>query len=261
LTEDDLAILDPQRTNFGQTYAAVYRGYGSLYGGVISPTIPITSPVDPSPVATTSIGYTYPASATFIIQVGAGGPVGTSTFQWLRSGQSSFQPLQPTSSNAITLSDGVQIYWPPATYIAGDTFIINCTSMVSASSILYELWPTPSYSGYLYPYIYVARESALTQQQPQLPPLIANRGEVLLEAALQKCAEFPGQDAEHLNPYHDLKQAVYHQTRLDRMMEDLMRNDEEVGVSLIKYEIYPYAPAPWMDGCWQQTHAPFLGQY
>jgi len=258
LTENDLAILDPQRTNFGQTYAAVYRGYSNNYGGLVGSTLSVTSPTDPAPISTTTLGYSFPANATYIIQVVTGGAVGTATFKWMRSGQTAFSLQQPTTSYPYDLSDGVQVYWPTANYVSGDLFVINCTSQVSQGSILYELWPTPSYSGYLYPYIYVAREYALTTQQPALPPLIANRGEVILEGALQKCAEFPGQDSEHLNPYHDLKQAMYHAKRLEDMMVDLMRNDEEVGVSLIDYEIYPYAPAPWQTGEWQQTHSPFL---
>jgi hypothetical protein len=154
--------------------------------------------------------------------------------------------------------DGVQIYWPNATYVSGDLFVINAVSSTTSGQILYELWPAPSFSGYLYPYIYVAKESDLTTAAPTLPPLIANRGEVLLEAALQKCAEFPGQDSDHPNIYYNLKQALYHQSRLNDMMVDLERNDEEVGVSLIDYEIYPYSPAPWLTGEWQQTHAPYL---
>jgi hypothetical protein len=76
--------------------------------------------------------------------------------------------------------------------------------------------------------------------------------------ALEKCAEYPGSDAEHPNIYHDLRQAKYHHDKVTDMLIDLERNDEEVGVSLIDYQTYPYAPAPWLDGQWQQTHAPFL---
>jgi hypothetical protein len=258
LTENDLAILDPQRTNFGQTYAAVYRGYSPIYGGYISPVIPVTSPTDPAPVSTTTTGFTYVSSVTYIIQVATGGAVGTATYNWMRAGQTSFTGPLVTSYSSQDLMDGVQIYWPSATYVSGDLFVINAVSSVTSGQILYELWPAPSFSGYLYPYIYVAKESDLTIAAPTLPPLIANRGEVLLEAALQKCAEWPGADSDHPNVYYNLKQALYHQSRLNDMMVDLERNDEEVGVSLIDYEIYPYAPAPWLTGEWQQTHAPYL---
>lgn len=258
LTQADLAMLDPQRTNFGQTNAVVFKDYTPQYGGTIYPVINVTSPSNPAPISTTDTGFTYVANASYIIQVVTGGGVGFSTYQWLRSGQSTFQSPVPTHADAQTLADGVQIYWPDETFVAGDLFIINCLSQVIQSTPRYELWPAPTYSGYLYPYIYIAKEYDLTAEQPSLPPFIANRGEVILEMALQKCAEFPGASMENPNIYHDLKQAVYHANKVRDMMIDLERNDEEVGVTNIDFQAYPYAPSPWMDGQWQQTHAPYL---
>jgi hypothetical protein len=76
--------------------------------------------------------------------------------------------------------------------------------------------------------------------------------------ALQKCAEFPGQDAESINIYHDLRQAAYHGEKVRQMLIDLERNDEEVGVSNIDYQMYPFYSAPWSTGEWMQHHSPFL---
>ena len=259
VTEGDLAMLDPQRTNFGQTYSAVFRGYTDNYGGTIGPVLPVSNPLSNSPVSTTATGYSYVTNATYIIQVVGGGTVGTATFKWLRSGQIAFTAPVATTLAPQDLSDGVQIYWPAVVnYTAGDLYVINCVSQVGQGSPFYELWPAPTYSQYLYPYIYTAKEYDISNDQPTLPPLIANRGDVILEAALQKCAEFPGKDMEHINIYHDLRQAAYHAAKLKEMMVDLQRNDEEVGVSLIDYESYPFAPAPWDTGQWQQTHAPYL---
>lgn len=259
VTEADLAIMDPQRTNFGQTYAVAFKDYSPTYGGVIGPVVPVTSPTDPAPISTTSVGFTYVANATYILQVVGGGVSGTATFQWMRAGQTAFQPVMITADTAQDLMDGVQVYWPDGvTYIANDIFIINCVSQIQAGVPRYELWPAPTFSGYLYPYIYISKESSLTVQQPQLPPFVANRGEVLLEMALQKCAEFPGADADHRNIYYDLRQAKYHGDKVRDMLIDLERNDEEVGVTNVDYQMYPYAPSPWMDGQWQQTHSPFL---
>jgi len=259
LTESDLAMMDPQRTNFSQTYAVVFRDYTSQFLGVVGPAVPVTSPSDPAPISTTATGFTFIANATYIVQVVVGGVSGTATFQWMIAGQTAFQPVQATSDQPVDLSNGVQIYWPDnVNYVSGDLFIINCTAQVSQAVPRYELWPGPSYSTYLYPYIYIAKEYDLTDLQPQLPPFIANRGEVILELGLSKCAEFPGADADHMNIYHDLRQADYHRRKFDNMMVDLERNDEEIGVTKIDYQLYPYAPAPWMDGQWQQTHSPFL---
>lgn len=259
LTEDDLALMDPQRTNFGQTYAIAFRDYTPQYGGVIGPVIPVTNRIDPAPISTTATGFTYVANASYIVQVVNSGVSGAATFQWMRAGQTAFQLPTVTSDQPQDLSDGVQIYWPDGVnYVSGDLFIINCVSQVSQSTPRYELWPAPTFNGYLYPYIYIAKETDLTVQQPTLPPFIANRGEVLLEMALEKCAEFPGADSEHLNIYHDLKQAAYHRAKVTDMLIDLERNDEEVGVTNVDYQMFPMYPAPWYTGQWQQTHAPFL---
>jgi len=259
LTEADLAMMDPQRTNFGQTYAVVYKDFSSQFGGVIGPVIPVTNTVDPAPISTTSTGFTYVSNATYIVQVVGSGISGVATYKWMRAGQTAFQPTVLTSDQPVDLMDGVQIYWPDlVSYVGGDLFVINCQSQVTAGVPRYELWPAPSFSGYLYPYIYIAKEYGLTQAQPQLPPFIANRGEVILENALAKCAEFPGSDTDHINIYHDLRQAKWHSDKYKDMLIDLQRNDEEVGVTNIDYELYPMAPSPWLDGQWQQTHAPFL---
>jgi hypothetical protein len=258
MTENDLALVDPQRANTGQTYSVAYLDFTPQYGGTIGPVIPVGA-VGPAPISTTTVGYNYVSNATYIIQVVGGGIAGVATFKWMRAGQTAFSLPALTSDSAQDLMDGVQIYWPDAvTYIANDLFIINAQSNVISSGPRFELWPGPTFTGYLYPYIYLAKEYDLTAQQPQLPPFVANRGEVLLEMALAACARYPGADADHPNPYYSLALATMHETRYEKMMVDLERNDEEVGVTNIDYQSYPFYPSPWLDGSWQQTHAPFL---
>ena len=258
LTENELAVLDPQRTNQGQTYAVALRDFIGQAGGVIGPVIPVTSPTDPAPISTTSTGFSYPANATYIVQVVIGGASGTATFQWLRAGQTSFQPAQLTSSDAQDLADGVQIYWPDSvSYVSGDLFIINCQSVLAGGVPRFELWPAPTFANYLYPYQYFAHEYDLTPTAPALPPPIANRGEVLLELALEKCATFPGPDSEHRNPYFDLKLSQVHALKAESMLIDLINTDENIGIDSVSYQTWPFA-GPWGDGSWIQRHAPFL---
>lgn len=258
VTESDLAVMDPQRTNQGQTYACVFRDYNQLFGGSIGPVLPVAA-VGAAPISTTSTGFSYVSNATYIIQVVLGGVSGTATFQWMRSGQTAFQPTQTTSDLAQDLMDGVQIYWPDsATYVANDLFVINAQSVVTQSGPRYELWPGPTFSGYLYPYQYLVKEYDLTVDAPSLPPFVANRGEVLIEMALAKCATFPGSDMDHPNPYFNLNLSQLHYGRAMDLIEDMERNDQEVGQSRVDYQQYPMSPSPWLDGSWQQTHAPFL---
>ncbi len=258
-TQEELSIWDPQRASFGQPVALVFRDYLGSFGGTVGPVIPVTSPTDPAPVSTTSTGFTYPANATYIIQVVGGGISGTATFKWMRAGQTAFQPTQATSDQAIFLADGVYIYWPDVvTYVANDLFVINCVASMTPGVPRYEMWYPPTFSGYIYPTIYVAKESDLTVQNPALPPFIANRGEVLLELALEKCATYPGPDSEHSNPYFDLRLARMHETKALDMLVDLSANDKNVGIYGLDYSTYPYSLGPWYDGAYEQRHAPFL---
>lgn len=259
VTEEELALMDPQRTNQGQTYAAAFRDFSSNYGGIIGPVIGVSSPSDPTPISTTTLGYSYPADASYIVQVVTPGISGTATFQWLRAGQTSFTGPIITSDQPQDLSDGVQVYWPDVvSFVAGDLFVINCQALITQGVPRYELWPAPTFNGYLYPYIYFAKESDMTPQNPTLPPPVANRGELILELALEKCATFPGPSIDMPNPYFNLQLANYHRERADQMLVEFENNDQNIGISNITYNDFPYA-GPWADGRWQQSHAPFLG--
>lgn len=256
ITESELGLMDSQRTTMGQTYAVVFKDYTPIYGGSIGQPIPVAA-TGPGPVTASTTGYSYPANTTYIIQVLTSDVSGAATFQWMRAGQLGFTGPVVTSDQLTDLMDGVQVYWPDGiTYNAGDLFIVNTIASVMTGGMRYELWPAPTFPNYLYPYMYIARESDLTVQQPSLPPPVSQRGEVLLEMALASCARFPGSDAEHENIYFNLALAGMHETRVASMMVDFERNDEEVGVTNISYESLPWAPAPWLDGSWQQRHAP-----
>lgn len=259
VTQAELAVLDPQRTYTGQTYNTAFRDYTPNFGGVIGPVIPVAA-TGAAPISTTSYGYNYVANATYIIQVTGTGDSGVATFQWMRSGQTAFVTGIVTSTDAQDLQDGVQVYWPSGTtYNSGDLFVINCTSQMTSGTPRYELWPTPTISNYLYPYQYTKKEYDLTEAQPQLPPFVANRGEVLLEMAMAACARYPGPNLDHPNPYFNLNLAKAHDERAMQMIDDMWRNDKEVAVDDIWYQNMDMAPNVWADGRFRQTHAPFLG--
>jgi hypothetical protein len=258
MTQSDLGLMDPQRTNTGQTYAVALRDYQPILGGTIGSVIPVAA-AGAAPVSTTTLGYSYVSDATYIIQVVGGGISGVATFRWMRAGQTAFTGPVVTSDMAADLMDGVQVYWPDAaTYVANDLFVVNAQASAMSGNPRYELWPAPTIANYLYPYLYVAREWDLTQAQPQLPYPIAQRGEVLLEMALAKCARYPGADTDHPNPYFNLTLALQHDRIAEQLLNDLERNDEEIGVTTVSYQEMPFYPAPWMDGAWEQSHAPFL---
>jgi hypothetical protein len=259
VTRAEIDMWDPQRTNFGQTYAVAFFDYTALTRGSISPAIPINQN-NGNIASTTTAGYSYPVAATYLVQISTGGATGQAQFQWLRIGNlGGLSFPMTTESQPIDLSDGVQVFFPAdVTWNAGEMWVINGTPGGTSGVPRYEFWPGPTFSLYLYPFVYIKKETDLSVQSPQLPPFIANRGEVLLEMALEKCSEFPGTDADHRNIYYDLAHARYHRAKWTDLLIDLERNDEEIGMSNLDYQIFPMYPSPWLDAQWQQRHSPFL---
>lgn len=262
ITENELAVYDPQRTNQGVPIGVAFKDYTQNFGGTIGPVIPVAA-TGATPTSTTTFGYSYVSSATYIIQLLSTGISGVATFQWMRSGQTAFTGPLTSSDSPVDLQDGVQIFFPDGvTYNSGDLFVINAQSQIGTGVPRYEIWPAPSFntnntSGLL-PYIYIAKEYDLTVSQPQLPPFVANRGEVLLEMALAMCARYPGSDLDHPNIYYNLSLARMHDERCEVLINDMERNDEEVGLTRISYEQLEQILAPWNDSSWQQVHSPYL---
>lgn len=257
-TQAELALWDPQRSTQGQTYAVAFKDDSPNFGGIIGPCFGITSPTDPAPVSTTTTGYSYPGNNSYIIQIVSGGISGTATWQWLRSGQLAFQGPFTSSDQPQDLSDGVQIYFPDVvSYVTGDLFVINAQALVTSGVPRVELWPVPTFNGYLYSYQYFSKEQDLTAQNPTLPPQVANRGEMLLEMALEKCALFPGSDMDHPNLYYSLQLARYHQERYNEMLRDFENNDQNLSISNIDYDSMDFGGV-FSTGRWQQTHSPLL---
>ena len=270
VTESDLNLLDPQRAQTGQTYGAAFYDYQPIFQGTVNPVVQVVGTGAVPVSGAVAAGYSGPAPYTYIITISTGGlPGGALQFTWIRSGQgASTGPIAVPNNNPITLADGlgVTVSFPAGTYNLNDVFIINANPAFAGGNsgqMRYELWPSPTLNTatapvYQYPFIYIKREYDLTPDNPTLPPLMANRGDLILEKALARCSRFPGADSDHPNPYFNLALALQHETRYENMMVDAERNDEEVGVSRISYKEYPFYPAPWLDGSWQQTHAPFI---
>jgi hypothetical protein len=170
VTQSELALLDPQRTNYGQTYVASFYDNAPSYNGTVGPIITIVAS-GAVPASTTTTGYSYVANASYVIQIATTGASGTATFRWMRSDQTGFTGTVLTSTAAVDLQDGVQVYFPAGTsYTANDLFIINCQAQNNPGVPRIELWPAPTVNTYLYPYVYIAKEYDLTPQgRPSCP--------------------------------------------------------------------------------------------
>lgn len=258
-TQAEIDQCDPQRSQYGISYAASFFDYTTNYLGVIAPALQVHG-AGPSPISSTSYGYTYPANSVFVVEITTGGtPGGGLAFAWKQDAGSS-ATITVLDNEAIDLSNGVQVYFPQAVYSQGDVWIIQCTAGTSAGPSVprYELWPRPNASvitsptPYVYSGAYVSRPLVLSDDSPTLPPFI--RGDVILEKALKACAQFPGTESSP-NPYYSVSMAQMHEASAERMIMELEIKDDDVATRDLKYENFPYSQVPWMDGSWQAVHA------
>ena len=252
-TQAELDRMDPQRVTSGVVYAAAFYDYTADYQGQIGSILQVGGS-GASPVSTTSQGYSFPVASTYVIQITTGGAVGSVVFEWKQDSGAYTTGVAVPDSTAIDLSNGVQVYFPAGTYVTGDIFIINCTTEAVPSVPRYELWPRPINAFYVLPYLYIKLLPELTDAQPQLPPFVAQRGDVLLEMALEKCAQFPG-TATTPNPYYNLALADRHGRKAAELINELEKYDDNTGSQDLSYQNWPFYPAPWLDGSWQQDHA------
>ncbi len=117
----------------------------------------------------------------------------------------------------------------------------------------YELWPHQK-SEYVYPFLYETRATDLEDSGAVLPRYI--RGDVLLEMALAEAARWPGTQGQP-NTYQNDKLAIHHD---DRALDEIFRmelQDDNVFEDNVQYQSVvnqPYAPLPWIDANWMQTH-------
>lgn len=257
VTQATLDQCDPQRVQTGITFAAAFYDYSQTYQGSIGPILQVRGGGS-SPVSSTSYGYAYPENSVYSVEITVtGAPGGALTFQWKQDNGSTTIVAVPDNT-AIDLSNGVQIYFPAATYTAGDVFVIQCQAGIVSGVPRYELWPRPINTPFVYPFLYVAKLPALSNEQPQLPDFVARRGDILLEMALASCARWPGTDTMR-NPYYDLQLASMHEGRSEKMIWELEKKDDDVAIKDLKYDNLGYYPAPWLDGSWLQRHAIYPG--
>lgn len=257
-TQAELDSYDPQRAQSGIAYAVAFYDFTKNYEGSIAPAIPVYG-TGSSPVTTTATGYSYPQDSLYSIRIASGGASGVATFDWKQDGGTTSGTGLLTDINPINLSNGVQVYFPVGTYNAGDVFAFYCKSDATTSVARYEMWPRPISASFVYPYTYVVKPPALTDDQPQLPTTIARRGDVLVEMALAQLALWPGTDTAP-NKYANPVTANTHRITAERLIYELEKKDDDIAIKDLTYQGLPYM-GPWRDGSWLQTHAIYPDVY
>lgn len=258
LTQSQLNIFDPQRTQYGSSYGVAYLDTFSDLSGQVDNVLRVRgSSASPAPIATSDQGgFQSPESLTYVVRVSTGGAVGTCAFEWFIAQYPDVTATVPVlDSNPIDLSNGVQLYFPAGTYVLNDTFVVNCTpAPASIAYNRYEFWPRPTGGVRVYPYLYITKLQELSDVSPNLPNQINTRGDVILEIALSKAAMYPGTSTS-ANPYFNMAVARAHAAKAEELINQLEMLDNDLAQEDFRYTTPPYYPAPWNDGSWQQRHA------
>jgi hypothetical protein len=257
-TQAEFDSYDPQRSQSGISYALAFYDYTRNTAGSVGSVLQ-ASGSGAQPVSTTADGYSYPQDGIYVIQIATGGASGAATFNWRQETGITSGAGVLTGTSAINLSNGVQVYFPVGTYVLGDVFVIPCRTDRTSGVPRYEMWPRPIDATYVYPYIYMKKLPALTDEDPGLPPFISRRGDVLIEMALTDLALWPG-TANQPNPYLNSSVSNIHRNVADKLIYELEKKDDETAIKDLVYSGLPYA-GPWRDGSWLQTHAIYPDNY
>lgn len=255
-TQAELNSWDAQRASVGNVYTVVSRDYTTNYAGNIGLPVQIIG-TGAAPVS--SGAFTGPVNALYTIQITGSGASGVATFQW-KVNNGAFSGNITTSTLAFTMAQGVSVYFPASgTYTNGDTFILQCTAVPQVGLPRYELWP--HYQGaYDWPFMYISRATDLEDLGAVLPRTI--RGDVLLEMALAEAANWPGPSPEKRNPYYNPVVQARHERKSEKLIEELELQDDNIFETDVSYSMFlnlPFAPFPWGDSQWLQSHdAPML---
>lgn len=251
-TQAELDSYDPQRSQSGIAYAMAYYDTTQNRQGIIEPTLRIQG-TGSIPVSATAVGYSYPQNSIYSITITQGGNTGVAQFSWSQGSNITSGAGIVTSPSPIDLSNGVQVYFPAGLYVAGDIFVISCTSDATTGVPRYEMWPRPVNSPFVYPYQYACKLPQLSEENPVLPNFVARRGDVLVEMALTNLALWPG-TSDQPNPYRDVSVANIHRANAERMIYELEKKDDDTAIKDLTYQNLPYM-GPWRDGSWLQRHA------
>lgn len=257
-TQAEFDSYDPQRSQSGIAFAMAFYDYTQNRQGTIASAVQVHGS-GPAPVATTSLGYGYPIDSLYSVEITTGGIVGASQFKWQQDSGTTAATGVTTSSSAISLSNGVQVYFPAGTYVLGDVFAIVCKADATSGVPRYEMWPRPIGASYVYPYLYTKKLPDLSDASPQLPDYIARRGDVLVEMALTNLALWPGTPNQP-NAYRDPAVSNTHRISAERMIYELEKKDDEVATKDLVYAGLPFM-GPWRDGSWLQSHALYPDSY
>lgn len=257
LTQPILDAADAQRANFNYAIGGAFLDYIGVSQGQVG-TIQKVSGSGAAPVASSPNGFTYPATATYVVTITTGGSPGDSSlaFSWFRISNgistSVTGPLSVDDSDYISMSDGVGVYFPSGVYVTGNIFTFTAVPTSSQRQSRFEMWPHVANSQFDYPYSYFRRVPPFDTDNAQLPPNV--RQDCILEIALGIASLMPG-TAENPNSIYGMQNFQAHNSIAEKLIYELELKDDDLATrDLIYSSQIPFCPIPWFDGNWLQNH-------
>lgn len=134
-----------------------------------------------------------------------------------------------------------------------DNYAGTTATVITPPLPRYEAWPHQLAARTL-SFLYETRAVDLQDSGAALPRYI--RGDILLEMALEECAQWPGPSTEKKNPYFQLGLADRHRTRAEQLIAEAQRQDEEVSMYNVRYQGWAQMPfsIDSMGDAWAQSH-------
>jgi hypothetical protein len=252
--QSEINIWDAQRASSGNAYVTSFRDYTTSQVGLVYAPIQITGS---GPVPVSGGVFTAPTDAIYTVVITTGGVSGTAIFKWSKNSAAYTTGVLTDAGGAgQSLQDGVVVSFPLGfNYILNDTFVIRASAIQNSGLPRYELWPHQQ-AAHVYPFLYEARPTDLTDPNAVLPRFI--RGDVLLEMALGELALWPGPSQDKPNPYRSDTIAKAHLLKSEKMIQMLEVQDDNVWSQDLAYA-YPamaWAMAtPLGDSRFLQSHA------
>lgn len=244
-----LDSIDAQRSNTGTPYCLADLAYNTVeqQAGSVGPCVQV---VGAGAVPFASGLYTGFSQSTYVIVISTGGIVGAAEFQWKKD-NGSLSVALPTSEQPIPFDQGVQIQFPAGTYVLNDVFVIQVVPGYKSTMPMYELWPY-QLSDRCYPYLYEKKFPDTDDPNWTLPRYID--GDTMIWGALADISRWQGV-ADMKNPLYSLDGAKQYEAKFEDKIDLMMREDEEVYLTTVKYDLgLPYASI-WAPGAdFQQDH-------
>lgn len=228
--------------------------YFSVYAGGVDGALRV---IGSGATPVTGGQYTGQSDAIFTVQVTTGGIGGVAVFKWRKNEEAWVENITSLADTGNDLQEGVTVLFPAtSTFVLNDVFTIRAHSSAASGLPRWEIYPHPT-SDIVLPYLYISSYPDLTEPGVRIPGLLARRGDVLREKALEFSATWPGTE-DRPNPYNQINRRDYHSANWLLLVAELVKQDRALFQrAILPAQRLPFAPWPFDGGGNLQEYDPW----